>query len=291
MSPTAAQVNDRLTKEINDRATETKALKARVAALEAAAPPPVITPVPSPVTTTIPASLLQTALGNETLDVILLEPGTVTLPQIKLPNRKRPVAVRPVTPGTVVLRQGTANEGAFQGGYNSVAANVNIFGLILDGYVIGPTGLVWLGNAHDLVFSDITVRNCRAASGTSSDNAWALYCSYDAGVGASRIIADRWTVTGQNRSLSGLQLQYAAMHTSIWAAGWRVSGLAFALYAKANAEDVQFSDWDISDCGIRSSSVYFGDWSPTEPLKGTYSRLALTGSLPLLREAAGMVAA
>src|SRR5262249_33664232 len=142
---------------------------------------------------------------------------------------------------------------------------------------------IWLGNAHDITLNDITVRNSSATGDPT--NSWALYVSYDNGVGASNITANNWTVTGSGRSISALEVQYQPLHSNVQVNGWTVSHCAFALYANAHATNLTFSDWTISDCGAHSSSVYFGNGFGS--ISGRFSGLRASGSYPLLNESGG----
>jgi hypothetical protein len=228
------------------------------------------------------ASQFVAAINDSSVDVIELAAGTYSPGGIKVnANRTRPVLVRPAAGATVVFANGT--DAAFTFGYGGVAANIALDGLIFDGYRIGSIGIIWLGNAHDIRLTNITVRNSQATSDPTMS--WALYLSYDAGVGASSITADNWTVTGSGRGISALQVQYAALHSHVHMSGWNVSHCAFAIYANANASDLVFSNWTITDCGVNSSSVYFG--RGFGPIVGSYSNLRATSSYPLLNESNG----
>lgn len=243
---------------------------------------------------TVSAATFLTGLADETYDTIELTAGSyANLHNLTVNiDRVLPITVKPAT-GAVVILDGSAGTGsgeAFVFGFGGSASFITLQDLIFQDYDIAATGVIWVGNANNITLNRITVQTTVTHSPGSPTLSWALYLSSDAGVAASDIVADDWTVTGSGRNHSGLQLYGTGTHTNINADGWVCVDLAFALIGQSTATGVSFDDWTITDCGGGSypSSVFFGDSSGA--IVGTYSGFNLVASDPIVNEGAGMVA-
>jgi hypothetical protein len=193
-----------------------------------------------------------TLLGDESIDVIEMAGGTYRLSCIIINiDRTRPVVVRPVA-GAVVVMSGTrvGTDPQFWLGLNGTAGNITMQGLIFDGFILGQQGIVQACDAHDITLNDMVVRNSRANPKYAEPNhAWAIYLAATATVSPTNFTANRWTVDGSARRMSGL-LVYGGRH--ITAIGWSVSNAYYAVYASAketHLTDFVLDGWTISDTG------------------------------------------
>jgi hypothetical protein len=131
-------------------------------------PSPTPTPTPSPTPTPVPtgktvtyspgmtSSQLLSTLQDNTVDTVILQGGTYRPGSMRVNiNRTRPIVVRPAD-GAQVTWTGNST---IQFGLGGSASNIELDGLIFDGYSLGDTGIVWVGNAHDITLNDMTVRN------------------------------------------------------------------------------------------------------------------------------------
>jgi hypothetical protein len=216
-------------------------------------PTPAPTPVPSPslkvvgLTPTVTATQFVAAVRDNTTDVIELaggiyHPGLITLNV----DRTRPLIIRPKAGASAVFAGGSGS--AFHIGSGGVAGGITLEGLVFDGYSIGDTGIVWLGNCHDITVNDMVVRNSTGPAGYS----WALYVSTNGGVSARNVVANHWTVDGGARTLGGLQIGNSSGpdNNGVSAHGWRVTNASYAIYSAAGAAGVDISDWTIDSSGL-----------------------------------------
>jgi hypothetical protein len=221
-------------------------------------------------TPTVTATQFVAAVGDNSTDVIELAGGTYRPGRISLNvERTRPLVIRPKAGATVVF---TGDAGAFVIGAGGVAGGITIKGLIFDGYQIGQTGVIWLGNCHDITLSDMVVRNSTGQAGYS----WALYVSTNAGVSASNVTANNWSVDGA-RSLGGLQIGNSSgpNNNGVSAHGWNVANATYAIYSGAGATGVEIDDWIIDSSGMTTYdylSVVLVD------ARGTISNVRATNS-------------
>lgn len=244
-----------------------------------AAPPPAQTPAPAPVAgnvvtfgPSVTAGQLTAAIADNSIDVILLQPGTYSVGAMTInADRSRLVTIRSQTPGTVVFAGNGAGH-AFGLGFGGRTSNIAFLNLIFDGYVIGERGVFTLGNAHNITMSGITIRNSTGVSGYLS---WALYLS-SSGSGPSNIVADYWTIVGNpGRTFGGAQLMHDPNARGAVFRHWTVSDLSYAIYAAADATGIAFDDWKITRSGASHDG---GMYSVVSVVSGRVSNLHLYNS-------------
>jgi hypothetical protein len=225
---------------------------------------------------TATAAQIRAAITDDHNDVVELTAGTYSPGLIKIDvDRTRPVVVRPAAgaAGKVIWKQASTGSGAFWIGQTGKAGNITIDGLVFDGFTLGDTGVLWVGYAHDLALTHITVRNTTGHAGYS----WALYVSTDGSHGASNVVADDWVVEGGGvRSLSAMQSYHTPNAKGVRMHRWKVKNVAYAVYAESDATGLDFSDWTIADSGHTTGAgniaVYFAN------VKGTFANMHLTTS-------------
>jgi hypothetical protein len=200
-------------------------------------------------TPSMSASQLLAYLADNTVDVIELA-GTYQLPQLLInTNRTRRVVVRPASGATAVFVSTNAPAGnQFGFGASGVAGLITVQDVTLDGYRINDTGLVWIGNAHDITVNRFTVRNCTAALSASSS--WALYLSTSGGSGARNVVADGWVVDGNARAISAMQSYHDPNARGVTARGWNVSHVGYALYFNSDITGALLDGWTVDDAGV-----------------------------------------
>ena len=237
---------------------------------------------------TATAAQILAAITNDSNDVVELSAGTYSPGLIKVDvDRTRPVVVRPAAgaSGKVIWKQATTGAGAFWFGVTGKTGNITMDDLIFDGYALGHTGVFWVGYAHDLTLTHITVRNATGDPGYS----WALYVSTDFSHRGTNIVANDWVVQGAGtRSLSAMTSYHdpdnaigVTMHR------WNVKNVAFAIYAVSDATGLDVADWTIDDAGHTTSSgiaaIYF------EKVKGAFKNMHLTSSGALVNFGGTMI--
>jgi len=215
------------------------------------------------------AAQLIAAARDNSVDVIELAGGTYHVGGIGLSvARTNPLTIRPAAGATVVFSGSNGGGSALviSGG----ASNITIEGITFDGYQLADTGLVWVGNAHDIALRDITVRHTTGQGAYS----WALYLSYSGGVAANRITATGWDVDGGSRTIGGLQIGNSTGpdQSHVTATGWRVTNAAYAIYSAAGASSVGIDGWTIDSSGLGNLSVDIVNTS------GTISNVHATNS-------------
>jgi len=224
------------------------------------------TPTPSPtrdpniplnvvsLSPTVTATQFAAAAANEATDVIELAGGTYRTGPITLNvERTRPLTIRPKAGASVEFEAGTtgATGSAFWIGLGGIAGGITIEGLVFDGYSVGTSAVIWLGNCHDITINDVVVRNSTGPAGY----AWALYVSEDAGVAARNVVANDWTVDGNGRTLGALQIGHLPGAQGVTASGWHVANASYAIYSGTAASGVRISDWTIDSSGLNNLSV------------------------------------
>lgn len=204
-------------------------------------------------------------------------------------ERDRPLLIRPALGAEVIVSGAGKTGGLFYFGYGGAAGNISLGGpgLILDGWVgLQQTGLVWIGNAHDITMSKVRVRSCGAPAGQSA-SAQTAYVSDDAGVGGRNIYLPDWIVTGVNRTMCGFQISGNALHERIVVPRWQVSGLGYSIYDdSSNTSDLLLDGWTGNDCGMTAGTPSTVVFTRAE---GRYSNLHFTNSLGLLDYSPGMI--
>ena len=205
------------------------------------------------------AAQIEAVIKDTSIDTLELLPGTYTPGRQVYVNvdRSRHLLIHPKTPGTVVFKGG--GRPAFyiglggEAGWSASArgGNVTIDGLIFDGYHMGPDGIIWTGNAHDITLTHITVRN----STGQSDKSWALYVSTSGGRGTTNLVANYWTVDGGNRTLGAMQTYHNPNGHGIVLHHWTVKNAGYAIYAQSDATGLDIADWTISSSGYDGLSV------------------------------------
>jgi hypothetical protein len=197
-------------------------------------------------------STFLTLLANESVDVIEMAAGTYHLGYTVINiNRTRPVVVRPAAGATVILSgAGHGRNPQFGFGFNGVAGNIAMQGLIFDGFVLGQNGIIQAFNCHDITLNDMVVCNSRA-NGTTSQPflAWAIYLTATSTLFPTNFTANRWTIEASGRQMSALQV-FGGNH--ITATGWSVSNAYYAIYASSSRgplTDFVLDGWTISDTG------------------------------------------
>jgi hypothetical protein len=198
------------------------------------------------------AAQLASAARDNSIDVIELAGGTYHLGGVGLSGaRTNPLTIRPQAGATVIFAGSNGGGSALviSGG----ASNITIQGITFDGYQLADTGLVWIGNAHDITLRNITVRHTTGQAAYS----WALYLSYSGGVAANRITATGWTVDGGNRTVGGLQIGNSTGpdQSQVSVTGWHVANTAYAIYSAAGASGVDIDGWTIDSSGLGNLSV------------------------------------
>jgi len=197
-------------------------------------------------------SRLLSLLGNELVDVIEMAAGTYHLGYTVINiNRTRPVVVRPAAGATVILSgAGHGRNPQFGFGFNGVAGNITMQGLIFDGFVLGQNGIIQAFNCHDITLNDMVVRNSRANGTTAQPSlTWAIYLTATSTLFPTNFTANRWTIEPSNRQMSALQV-FGGNH--ITATGWSVSNAYYAIYASSSRgpiTDFVLDDWTICDTG------------------------------------------
>jgi hypothetical protein len=207
--------------------------------------PPVASSVVVRFGPTLTAAELVTAAQNNATDVIELSAGVYRPGIVRLNvDRTRPLLIRPATGATVVFAGGTRP--AFYVGLGGVAGDITIQGLVFDGFDMGPDGIVWLGNCHNITVNNMVVRNSKGQAGYS----WALYVSTDGGVGPHNVVARNWVVDGGGRTLGGLAIGHTPAAQGVIATGWQVTNASYAIYSNTPATGVSISDWTITSSGL-----------------------------------------
>jgi hypothetical protein len=247
-------------------------------------PPPEPTPVPPPteavlqVSPTDSAPSLVAAFANMNYDVVEFKAGTYKPGPVyvNIDRSARPLTVRQAA-GAAVTFSGSGG-GAFYFGLGGAAAHIafRVPGLVFDNYKIGSTGIVWMGNCHDMEFSGPIVQN--SATTTDPINSWAVYLSVDAGVSPRNVVVDNWTVKGVNRGISALQVGHPpSTMAGIYARRWVVDSASYAIYAYGVVSDFQVDDWSVTNSvrADRPYTVFFGSG-----VTGTYKNMLVgTGGL------------
>jgi hypothetical protein len=214
-------------------------------------PTPLPTPVPTPslrvvqVTSNVTASEIVSLAQDNTVDVIELEGGIYRPGIIRLNvDRTRPLLVRPAYGATVVFAGGSRP--AFYIGLGGVAGGITIQGLVFDGFTMGPDGIIWLGNCHNVTVNNMIVRNSTGQAGFS----WALYVSTDGGAGPSNVVANDWNVDGGGRTLGGLAIGHTPAAHGVTALRWHVTNASYAVYSTTPATGVDIEDWTVDSSGL-----------------------------------------
>ena len=212
-------------------------------------PVPTVGPSAGPkvveLTSSVTAAQFVSAVQDNTTDVIELAGGIYRPGIIRLNvDRTRPLLIRP-TPGATVVFAGGSRP-AFYIGLGGVAGRITIEGLVFDGFSMGPDGIIWLGNCHDITVNNMVVRNSTGQPGYS----WALYLSTDGGAGPRNVVANDWIVDGGARTLGGLQIGHTPAARGVTANGWHVSNASYAIYSSTTATGVRISDWRIDSSGL-----------------------------------------
>jgi hypothetical protein len=190
------------------------------------------------------AQFVAAAQDNST-DVLELAGGVYRPGIIRLNvDRTRPLLIRPKAGASVVFAGG--NRPAFYIGLGGVAGNITITGLVFDGFRMGPDGIVWLGNCHNITVSNMVVRNSSGQAGYS----WALYVSTDGGVGPSNVVANNWVVDGGARTLGGLAIGHSPAARGVTANGWHVTNASYAIYSNTTATGVSINGWTVDSSGL-----------------------------------------
>ena len=211
------------------------------------------------------AAQIEAVIKDTSIDTLELLPGTYSPGRQVYVNvdRSRHLLIHPKTPGTVVFKGG--GRPAFyiglggEAGWSASArgGNVTIDGLIFDGYHMGPDGIIWTGNAHDITLTHITVRN----STGQGDTSWALYVSTSGGRGTTNLVANYWTVDGGGRTLGAMQTYHNPNGHGIVLHHWTVKNAVYAIYAQSDATGLDIDDWTISSTGNGSVSVVLSNVS------------------------------
>ena len=222
------------------------------------------------------ASQILAAIADNSVDVVELSAGTYSPGRVSVDvDRTRPVVVRPAGGATVIWKGDSSGAGAFLFGLSSRAGRVTLDGLIFDGFNLGDTGVIWVGNAHDLALNHITVRNSTGHAAYS----WALYLSTAGGVGPSNIVANDWVVAGAGtRSLSAMTSEHTPNAHGATLHRWNVKNVALAVWAGSDATGLDFADWTIDNAGWAAhanDAVWF------QNVKGSFKNVNLTSSGPL----------
>ncbi len=220
-------------------------------------PTPVPTPTPSRVIVVSTATGFQTALADNTVDVLQVAAGSYSWPAIYInTDRTRPIVV---TASGVTFNGGSG--GRFYFGLGGVASHMDFefAGATFSGFSLGSTGIVWMGNVHDITFNGPTVQN----SSTTGDpiNSWALYLSVDAGVSPQNVTANDWTVRGINRTISALQVGHPpSTMANITAKRWVVDSASYAIYAYGTVSGLTVDGWTVTNSqrADRPYTVFFG---------------------------------
>lgn len=245
--------------------------------------PTVVTTPPGAVVKAFPATGTQAqflaALADPTIDVLELAPGTYHFAEtvINIDRTDRPLIVRPAANARVIFAGDAAGGGQFYFGLGGVAAYLafEFGGVTFDGYTLGDTGLVWMGNANHITFDGPTIQNV-TSTGSGPIYSWALYLSVDAGVSPSFVAVDDWTVIGASHDFSALQAGHPpSVAANIDARRWNVSGVAYSVYAYGTVTDLILDDWTITNSVVadRPYTVYFGSG-----VSGTYTNMHAAGS-------------
>jgi hypothetical protein len=222
------------------------------------------------------ASQLLAAIADNSVDVLELSAGTYSPGRVSVNvDRTRPVVVRPAAGATVIWKGDSSGAGAFLFGLSGRAGRVTLDGLIFDGFNLSDTGVIWVGNAHDLALNHITVRNSTGRAAYS----WALYLSSAGGVGPSNIVANDWVVAGAGtRSLSAMTSEHTPNARGATMHRWNVKNVSLAVWAGSDATGLDFADWTIDNAGWAAhanDAVYF------QNVKGSFKNMHLTNSGPL----------
>ena len=204
------------------------------------------------------AAQIEAVIKDNSVDTLELLPGTYTPGRQVYVNvdRTRHLLIHPKTPGTVVFENGDGP--AFYIGFgsdggwpaNARGGNVTIDDLIFDGYHMGPDGIIWTGNCHDITLTHITVRN----STGQGDTSWALYVSTSGGRGTTNLVANYWNVDGGNRTLGAMQSYHNPNADGIVLHHWTVKNAVYAIYAQSDATGLDIDDWDIDSSGYSTGS-------------------------------------
>lgn len=219
------------------------------------------------------ASQLLAAIADNSVDVVELSAGTYSPGRVNVNvDRTRPVVVRPAAGATVIWKGSSSGEGAFLFGISGKTGRITLDGLIFDGFNLADTGVIWVGNAHDLALNHITVRNSTGHAAYS----WALYLSTAGGGGPSNIVANDWVVSGAGtRSLSAMTSEHTPNAHGVTMHRWNVKNVALAVWAGSDATGLDFADWTIDNAGWAAhanDAVWF------QNVKGTFKNMHLTSS-------------
>ena len=219
------------------------------------------------------AAQIEAVIKDNSVDTLELLPGTYTPGRQVYVNvdRTRHLLIHPKTPGTVVFKNGSRP--AFyiglgsDGGWpaNARGGNVTIDDLIFDGYHMGPDGIIWTGNCHDITLTHITVRN----STGQGDTSWALYVSSSGGRGTTNLVANYWNVDGGNRTLGAMQSYHNPNADGIVLHHWTVKNAVYAIYAQSDATGLDIDDWAITSSGSGSLSVVI--WNVSGVIKNVHA--------------------
>jgi hypothetical protein len=224
------------------------------------------TPVPSTgVVKAFPATgttiQFLAALADMSIDVLELAAGTYVWSSvyINVDRTARPLIVRPAAGAAVAFKSSSGGLFYFGLGGTAKYLDFEFAGVTFDGYSLGSTGLVWMGNADHITFNGPTVQNCVATG--DPINSWALYLSVDAGLSPTNIVADDWTVKGMSRTVSALQVGHPPSTLGhVYARRWTVDSVSYAVYAYGTATDLQLDGWTVTNSvrADRPYTVFFG---------------------------------
>lgn len=212
-------------------------------------PVPTVGPITGPkvveIESSVTAAEFVSAAQDNTTDIIELAGGTYRPGIIRLNvDRTRPLLIRPASGATVVFAGGSRP--AFYIGLGGAAGRITIEGLIFDGFNMGPDGIIWLGDCHDITVNNMVVRHSTGEAGYS----WALYVSTDGGIGPHNVVANNWIVDGGARTLGGLAIGHTPPAQGVTATGWRVTNASYAIYSNTPATGVNISNWTIESSGL-----------------------------------------
>lgn len=215
------------------------------------------------------------AFANMNYDVVEFRAGTYNtgLMEINVDRTTRPLVVRPAIGAQPVF---TNSQFWFGRGGVSAFLDFEFTGVTFDRNALGDTGIVWMGNVHDMKFNGPTVTNA-SCIGSGSIYSWALYLSIDNNVSPRNVVADDWVIRGVNRATSALQVGHPpSVMSNITTRRWTVDSVAIAIYAYGTVGGYTVSDWTVTNSvrPDRPYTVFFGS-----TVTGSYSNLHVNSGL------------
>lgn len=194
--------------------------------------------------TSFSQSDFEALVAAMTCDVIELAAGTYHNWHLRhgldVDRSSRPLWVRPA-PGAAVVWDNAGEGGDATGlayfGFDHYTSDITFYAagtggsFTIQNYDIGDTGIVATAYANNIVFNDVTVRNCNGRITTSSH---CVYVSTDHVHRGSNLYFDNWDVDVTNHVINAMQT-----------------------FGSPNADGIHFRNWAVR--GTNRVAYYWGD--------------------------------